>query len=102
MESLGDKVPDLLTGDAFMVYLRIYINDGLRHYPQNIVEKRILRIKKELLIEHNKERVALVETPEEALGAGSIITMTESVVGKVIPVLSYSPKNPLKAAFIYD
>ena len=107
--SLGDKVPALPPGDAFMVYLRIYIKDALRYQPQGVVEKRILRIKKELLTESNRDRVALVESTDEALSAGSIITKAgnlvagpDSLISKVIPAVSYSTKNPLKAAFIYD
>ena len=109
LASLGDKLPDLPAGDAFMVYLRIYVKDALRHLPPDVIEKRILRIKKELLTESNKDRVALVESTEEALNAGSLIrkagklvTGPDSLIGKVLPSVTYSVKNPLKAAFIYD
>ena len=95
---LGDKMPDLPPGDAFVVYLRIYIKDALKHQPPSVISKKLLRIKKELLIEANKERVALVESSDEAIKAGGLITK----IGKVIPAMTYSAKNPLKAAFIYD
>ena len=104
--SLGSKVPDLPPGDAFMIYLRIYIKDALRHQPVNVVSKRILRIKKELLTERNSDRIALVESSDAALDAGSLIektgTAVTSAVTKVIPALSYSKKHPLKVAFVYD
>ena len=106
---LGDKVPDLTPGDAFMVYLRIYIKDVFKHQPPSVVGKKLLHIKKELLIEHNKERVALVESSDEAVNAGGLITKAgklvagpDSLIGKVIPSVTYSPKHPLKAAFIYE
>ena len=106
---LGDKVPGLPPGDAFMVYLRIYIKDALKHQPPSVVSKKLLRIKKELLIEANKERVALVESSDEAVRAGSLITKAgklvtgpDSLIGKVLPAVTYSAKNPFKAAFIYD
>lgn len=107
-KELGDKMPDLPPSDAFIVYLRIYIKDAIKHQPPSVVSKKLLRIKKELLIEHNKERVALVESSEEAVHAGSLITKAgnlvagpDSLIGKVLPV-TYSAKNPFRAAFIYD
>ncbi len=107
--SLEGKVPDMLPGDAFMVYLRIYAKDILRHQPPEIIKKRILRIKKELLTESNMDRVALVEQADDALNAGSIINKAgnlvagpDSLIGKVIPAMTFSAKNPLKAAFIYE
>lgn len=106
---LVGKVPDIPPGDAFMVYLRIYIKDALRHQPPSVISKKLLHIKKELLTEANKEKVALVESPDEAVNAGSIITKAgnlvagpESLIGKVIPSVTYSAKNPLRVAFIYD
>ena len=106
---LGDKMPDLPPGDAFVVYLRIYIRDALNHQPPSVVSKKLMQIKKELLTEANKERVALVESSDEAVKAGSIITKAgnlvagpDSLIGKVIPAVTYSEKNPFRAAFIYD
>lgn len=106
---LGDKMPDIPPGDAFVVYLRIYIKDALNHQPPSVVSKKLLRIKKELLTEANKERVALVESSDEAIKAGSLITKAgnlvagpDSLIGKVIPAVTYSVKNPFRAAFIYD
>ena len=101
-KELIGKLPELLTGDAFVIYLRIYIRDALRDQPKSIVSRRVLRIQKEFLTEKNTERVELVESSEEALEAGSLITKTGSIVSKVIPALSYSAKHPLKAAFLYD
>ena len=109
LESLGDKLPDIPPGDAFIVYLRIYIRDALRHQSPAIISKRILKIKKELLIECNKDRVTLVETAEDAVNAGGIISKAgnfvagpDSLIGRVLPAVTYSVKNPLRAAFIYD
>ncbi len=98
---LASKLPDLPVGDAFLIYLRIYIKDALRDQPKEVVSKRVLRIRKEFLTENNEERVDLVESSDKALGAGSLIKKTGSIVGKVIPPLSYTAKHPLKAAFIY-
>ena len=103
-EPLKSKGADLQTGDAFMIYLRIFIKDAMEHHPQGMISKRILKIQKEMMTEKSEEMVELVEDAEEALNAGSIITKTGSTLSKVIPIpaLSYSPKHPLKAAFIYD
>lgn len=107
--SLGDMLTDMMPGDAFMVYLRIYYRDALRHQPPGVISKRIQRIKKELLTEQNKERVMLVEEAGDAVKAGSIITKAgklvagpDSLISKVIPAVTYTAKNPLKVAFIYD
>lgn len=100
--ALVDKLPKLTTGDAFMVYLRIFFKDILRHQSQSVIIKRIQRIKKELLTEASRDRVALVETASDALDAGSIIEKTGKAISKVIPAHSYSPKHPLKVAFIHS
>ncbi len=101
-KELIGKLPELLTGDAFVIYLRIYIRDALRDLPRSIVSKRVLRIQKEFLTEKNTDRVELIESSNEALEAGSLLAKTGSLVSKVIPTLSYSAKHPLKAAFLYD
>ena len=101
-KDLTGKMPDLSVGDAFVIYLRIYIRDALRDQPKKVVTERVLRIRKEFLTEKNADRVGLVESSDEALEAGSLITKTGTIVSKVIPTLSYTAKHPLKAAFIYD
>lgn len=108
-QGLGDKLPDMPVGDAFIVYLRIYIRDALRQYTIKIVQQRILKIRNEFLTESSDERVALLESADEVLNAASIIKKTgylvkgpDSLIGKVIPAMNYSARNPLKAAFIYD
>ncbi len=102
-ESLEDKMPENLTpGDAFMVYLRIFFKDALRPQAPSLISKRILRLKKEFLTEASRDRVTLVETASDALDAGSIIEKTGNVLSKVIPANSYSPKHPLKVAFLYN
>ena len=97
-----DKLPKLTTGDAFMVYMRIFFKDILRHQSQSVIKKRIERIKKELLTEASRDRVALVESASDALDAGSIIEKTSKALSKVIPAYTYSPKHPLKVAFIHS
>ena len=97
-----DKLPDLTLGDAFMVYLRIFFKDALRPQAPDVIGKRILRIKKELLTEASRDRVALVETASDALDAGSIIEKTGTALSKVIPAHTYSPKHPIKVAFLYN
>ena len=99
---LRSKGADLPAGDAFLIYLRIYIRDAFEYHSKKEIERRILKIQKELMTERSKERVSLIEEAEDALHAGSIITRTGTTLSKVIPALFYSPKHPLKAAFIYD
>ncbi len=108
IKTLQGKIQGMALGDAFVVYLRIFTADVLEQ-PDKEVEKRLKKIKHELLLAHNKDNVALVESSDEAVNAGGLITKAEklvagpdSLLSKVLPAVSYSKKNPLKAAFIYD
>lgn len=107
-----DKIPGMPVGDAYLVYLRIYVHDALEVHSGSELDKRIAKIRKELMTAYksfSNDSVSLVESSDVALHAGSIITKTGgfitrpgSLIGKVIPQISYSEKHPLKAAFIYD
>ena len=106
---LQGKMPSMALGDAFLVYLRVFTGDALAEQSEKEMEKKLKRIRNELVITHNKDKVALVESSDEAVNAGSLITKAEklvtgpdSLLSKVIPAVAYSRKNPLKAAFIYD
>ena len=108
-ETLHGKLPDMAPGDAFLVYLRVFADDALESKSVKEVERRLLRIRSELLTAHNKYNVSLVESSDEAVNAGGLITKAEklmtgpdSLLSKVLPAVAYSRKNPLKAAFIYD
>lgn len=103
------KAPDMPTGDAFLIYLRIYIRDALDTKTDKEIDLRIQKIRKELLTARNAEKVSLVESSDDAVHAGdlfikanSILTRPGSLIGKVLPVSTYSEKRPLKCAFIYD
>ena len=109
LRTLQGKLPPMALGDAFLVYLRVFMGDALAIQPDKEVEKKLRRIREELVITHNKDKVSLVESSEEAVNAGGLITKAEklvtgpdSLLSKVIPAVTYSKKNPLKAAFIYD
>lgn len=108
-KALRGTLPDMPVGDAFLIYLRIFRGDALSGKPEKEVEKRLKQIRKELRTATNKEKVSLVESSDEAVNAGGLITKAEkfvtrpdSLLSKVIPSATYSKKNPLKAAFIYD
>ena len=109
IKTFQGKLPDMPLGDAFLIYLRIYMGDALTGQPDKEVEKKLKRIRGELLTAYSKDKVSLVESSDEAVKAGGIITKAEkfvtrpdSLLSKVIPSAAYSKKNPLKAAFIYD
>ena len=112
VHALQSQMPDMPLGDAFLVYLRIYTGEALDHYRGKELDKRLLKIRKELLTvyrSYTEDDVSLMESSDEVVNAGSIITKTGSMItrpgsilGKVLPVKQYSEKNPLKAAFIYD
>ena len=106
---LEDDISDKPTGDLFVIYLRIFARDALSVQPGKELDKRLKRIRKELLTANNKDKVSLVESSDDAIKAGGLITKTSglitrpgSLLGKVIPQIAYSEKHPLRAAFIYD
>ncbi|MBE6041786.1 MAG: BMP family ABC transporter substrate-binding protein [Clostridiales bacterium] len=102
MKGLGDRMPELEMGDAFLVFMRIYGGDILEITDPKEIRNKILRIRNELLTAGNSEKVALVESSEEALKGGNLIENTGGKIGKLITQGIYSTKHPLKAAFIYD
>ena len=109
VHALHDVDPGIPLGDAFVIYLRIYVRDALNMQSGKELEKRLRSIRKELLTAVNTEKVSLVESSDDAVNAGGLITKTGglitrpgSILGKVIPQISYSEKHPLRAAFIYD
>ncbi len=104
-----EKVPGMMMGDAFLVYLKAFRGDAIGGMNEKQVGKRVKRIRKEIYTAHNRDKVALVESSDDALNAGSLITKAEkivtgpgSLVSKVIPAITYTEKHPLKAAFIYS
>lgn len=105
----SDAKSDMPMGDAFLVYLRVFRGQAVQGTNEKNVGKRIKRISKELKTAGTGSRVSLVESSEEALNAGNIITKAEnivagpgSLVSKVIPAITYTTRHPLKAAFIYS
>ena len=103
------RMPDMPSGDAFLVYLRVYSRDAMNMQPDKELDKRLTKIKKELLTAKNDEKVSLIESSDEVVKAGdlfikasSVITKPGSLISKVLPVSTYTAKHPLKAAFIYD
>ena len=110
IRDLGADTGNMSMGDAFLIYLRIFRGEALSiRESDHEVGKKLKRIRNEIFTARNEDKVALVESSDEVLNAGSLITKAEKVVagpgslaGKVIPGLTYSEKHPLKAAFIYD
>ncbi|MBQ3281868.1 MAG: BMP family ABC transporter substrate-binding protein [Eubacterium sp.] len=106
LQAMQGKLPEMPSGDAFMVYLRVYTSDALSSKSSKELDRRLSRIRNELLTAHNKDSVTLVESSEEAIKAGGnggrIIPKPSALVGKVISNISNTRKKPLKCAFIYD
>lgn len=109
MQAMQGKLPEMPRGDAFIIYMRIYTDDALSAKSNKELDKRLSKIKNELLTARNKDNVSLVESSYDAVNAsdfktkaGNVITKPGAIVGKVISNLAYSTKKPLKCAFIYD
>lgn len=109
MKQMQGDLAEMPRGDAFGVYLTIYTDDALRSQSSKELDRRLNKIKNELLTARNKDKVALVESPDEAVKTNHLKTISENVikgpgliVGKVIPNLPRPSKKLLKCAFIYD
>lgn len=109
LQAMQGKLPEMPSGDAFLVYLRVYTSDALSSKSNKELDRRLNKIKNELLTAKNKDNVSLVESSTEAVKAGdlrmksgNVIKKPSRLVGKVISQFTYSEKNPLKCAFIYD
>ncbi len=111
----SEDMPQMTTGDAFLIYLRIYVKDALEVTNEKEMDKRIRKIRKEYLTAVNDEKVAIIEPaddeipkPSGLLGkageiierTGAAISKTGGTVGKIL-TLHYTEKQPLRAAFIY-
>ena len=103
MQEMQGQLAEMPRGDAFIVYLRVYTDDALRMQSSKELDKRLNKIKNELLTARNKDNVSLVESSDEAIKAGdhtSPIVKPSALVGKVISTIA--KRKPLKCAFIYD
>ena len=122
---IRDRLADMNAGDAFLVYLRIYVKDALAVTSDKEIEKRLKKISKEFLVAVSDEKIALVESTDSKGRVGmtgdggasesSLITRTGAAIartgdalartgGAVTKVItgSYSTRHPLRTAFIYD
>lgn len=109
MQQMQGDLAEMPRGDAFIVYLTVYTDDALRSQSSKEIDRRLNKIKNELLTARNKNKVALVESSDDAVKTSNLKTISENVikgpgkiVGKVIPNLPHPSKKPLKCAFIYD
>ncbi|MBQ8117339.1 MAG: BMP family ABC transporter substrate-binding protein [Lachnospiraceae bacterium] len=96
-EKGGEKLSNITVGDALLLYLEVYGFDSLGDANDAVIRKNMDTIWKELLLETREDKIALVETPQEEAKSNvfmDILKMTQNP--------SYSAKNPLKIAFIYD
>ncbi len=103
MQEMQGQLAEMPRGDAFIVYLRVYTDDALRMQSSKELDKRLNKIKNELLTARNKDNVSLVESSDEAIKAGDHtgpIVKPSALVGKVISTIA--KRKPLKCAFIYD
>ncbi|MBR0400603.1 MAG: BMP family ABC transporter substrate-binding protein [Mogibacterium sp.] len=113
---LKDDLPLMAIGDAFLIYLRIYVKDALGTILEKEMDKRVRKIRKEFLTAGNADSVALVEPSDDAIPkpggllgkagelierTGAAISKTGDAVGKIL-TFNYTVKQPLRAAFIYN
>lgn len=96
----------LTTGDAFLLYLKIYKIDSLLNETKAVIHRRISKIWNEILVANRNEgeKIALIDSPEvldQVAASGSGNTM-----GGILPRLGraarYTSGNPLRIAFLYD
>lgn len=90
----GDRL-DMTTGDAFLVYLRFY-GPGITEVEENLLHSRIKKLWDEFVVTGDDDPVEIVEHPDEVEKQTNVIT------GLLSRKPAYSPKNPLKVAFMYE
>ncbi|MQN00922.1 MAG: BMP family ABC transporter substrate-binding protein [Lachnospiraceae bacterium] len=90
----GDRL-DLTTGDAFLVYLRFY-GTNLMATDESLLRDRIKKLWDEFVVSAGDDSVEIVEHPEEVEKTANVLT---SLLSRKP---SYSAKNPLKVAFMYE
>ena len=95
----------LTSGDAFLLYLKIYCLDSVLNDSSSVIEKRISKIWRELLIadRNDGDKINLVED-EEVLGNSA---RAEAAAGSGLRMfLKGTPKfmseKPLRIALLYD
>ncbi len=84
------------TGDAFFNYLGYFGLDTLRTGRTSTIRKQLLSIKNEISVLATHEEVAVIDTPD----ADSPSVLKNILNLNLLP--SYTQKNPLKVAMIYE
>ena len=95
----------LTSGDAFLLYLKIYCLDSVLNDSSSVIEKRISKIWRELLIadRNDGDKINLVED-EEVLGNSA---RAEAAAGSGLRMFlkgtpKFTSERPLRIAFLYD
>lgn len=90
----GDRL-DMTTGDAFLVYLRFY-GTNLMKVDESLMHDRLKKLWDEFVVTGDSDSVEIVEHPAEVEKTTNVITSL------LTRKPSYSPKSPLKVAFMYE
>ncbi|MBO6133492.1 MAG: BMP family ABC transporter substrate-binding protein [Lachnospiraceae bacterium] len=91
----GGYALNITAGDALLIYLDIYGVEGILDESSAVIKRRLTKLWKEILTSANKDSIDLLEDPGLLKRNGSILKSFKT------PSL-YTPKNPLKIAFIYE
>lgn len=96
---------EITTGDAFLLYLKIYSIESILNESSSVIEKRISGIWNEILnaSRTGSDRINLIERPEvldspppAGASAGGVLRSLLKAAPK------YTEENPLRIAFLYE
>ncbi|MDO4619546.1 MAG: BMP family ABC transporter substrate-binding protein [Lachnospiraceae bacterium] len=92
----------LTTGDAFLLYLKIYRLDSLLNEAKSEITRRINKIWNEVLVQNHidSEKITLVESPGKLEEAAS--PQVGGLLSMLVKPAAYTESNPLKVAFLFD
>ena len=90
-------IDGLTMGDALLVYLSVYSMQSLFDQTRPVIESRIVRLTEEFYSQANEDNIAFEKTPDERAESnrGFFANFFNAPV-------TYSERNPLKIAFLYN
>ena len=97
-ERKNPKGMDITTGDAFLLFLRVFSLDSLLNDTQESLRRRVDKMWAEFLTADKDDRIELIEVPEDVpqpvpqSGLKKLFSMTPR----------YTQSAPLKVAFLYE
>ena len=97
-ERKNPKGMEITTGDAFLLFLRVFSLDSLLNDTEDSLRRRVDKMWAEFLTADKDDRIELIEVPEDAAKPAA-----QSGLKKLFSSTPrYTQSSPLKVAFLYE